>query len=76
MPTYEYRVIQMPAQGVIGRLNDQICSMVANGWEPMMMSGDATVNVMMQRPLPATAASEAREHAVIAESVSIGGSSQ
>ena len=75
MSTYEYRVIQLPAQGVVGRLNEQITGMVADGWEPIMMSGDAAINVMMRRELAAPEATVARAAAAIAEPVGVESSS-
>ncbi len=69
MSQYEYRVVRMPAQGTVSPLNERIGAMVAEGWEPVLMSGDTTVNVMMRRALPGPADLKAAEAAAIAEPV-------
>lgn len=46
---YEYRVTQLLAGGNIQHLNERIAHMVADGWEPIMMTGDATISVMLRR---------------------------
>ena len=46
---YEYRVTQLLAGGNIQHLNERIGHMVADGWEPIMMTGDATISVMLRR---------------------------
>lgn len=53
---YEYMVIQMAAGGRTTHLNERIEAMVAEGWEPCMMAGDTTLNVMMRRARPASTA--------------------
>jgi len=53
---YEYRVTQLLAGGNIQHLNDRIAHMVSEGWEPIMMTGDATISVMLRRPVQAGAA--------------------
>jgi len=75
MSQYEYRAIQMPVQGAVSRLNEQIATMVAEGWEPIMLSGDSTVNVMMRRALTASEAAAAQAAATIAEPVGVASSS-
>lgn len=52
---YEYMVIQMAAGGRITHLNERLHSMVAEGWEPILMTGDNSVSVMMRRPVKAGA---------------------
>lgn len=49
MPTYEYRLLQLPEGGTIGRFNEQIRNLVSDGWEPAMMSGDVFVNILFRR---------------------------
>ncbi len=49
MPTYEYRLLQLPEGGTIERFNEQIRRLVNDGWEPAMMSGDALVNILFRR---------------------------
>ena len=70
MSGYEYQVLQMPAQGTVRPLNERIAGMVADGWEPIMMSGDTTLNVMMRRALDAPAVSTLQA-AAIAEPVGV-----
>ena len=53
---YEYRVTQLLAGGNIQHLNDRVAHMVSEGWEPIMMTGDATISVMLRRPVQAGAA--------------------
>ena len=48
---YEYVIVQMSAGGRSVHLNERINNMVQEGWEPVMMTGDATVSVMLRRPL-------------------------
>ena len=50
MSQYEYTIIQMAAGGRITHLNERLEAMVAEGWEPMTISGDATVSVLLRRP--------------------------
>lgn len=50
MTEYEYQVIQMAAGGRTVHLNERMENMAAEGWEPVMMSGDTAVNIMMRRP--------------------------
>ncbi len=66
MPTYEYRLLQMPKNATIGRFNEQIRNMVADGWEPLMLSGDACVNILFRRE---ASAEQAPERAVAAAAV-------
>lgn len=63
MPTYEYRLLQMPKNSTIGRFNEQIRNMVADGWEPLMLSGDVCANILFRRE---ASAEQAPEHAVAA----------
>ena len=53
---YEYRVTQLLAGGNIQHLNDRIGHMVTEGWEPIMMTGDAIISVMLRRAVQAGAA--------------------
>ena len=75
MPQYEYRVVQMPPQGTVGPLNERIATMVAEGWEPIMLSGDATVNVMMRRAVAAAANLQATAAVAVAEPAGVDSSS-
>ncbi len=58
MPIYEYRLLQRPEGGTIGRFNEQIRHLVSEGWEPAMMSGDAFVNILFRREAGEEAAAE------------------
>ncbi len=49
MPTYEYRLLQLPESSSISRVNDQIRHLVDDGWEPLFMSGDTQVNILFRR---------------------------
>ncbi len=48
---YEYRVLRMLSDANVDLLNDRIDAMMAAGWEPVMMSGNDIINVMMRRPI-------------------------
>jgi hypothetical protein len=50
MMGYEYMVVQMAAGGRVTHLNERLATMVAEGWEPVMMCGDNSVSVMLRRP--------------------------
>ena len=69
MPTYEYRLLQLPEGGTIGRFNEQIRHLVSDGWEPAFMSGDALVNILFRRKAPATEAAPMAEATAIAEAI-------
>ncbi len=56
MAQYEYMIITMNAGGRITHLNERLEGMVQEGWHPIMMSGDAQVNVMLRRQRPGVAA--------------------
>ncbi len=49
MEQYEYRVVQLPAGGNITHMNERLAHMVSEGWEPFLMSGDTSVNVLVRR---------------------------
>ncbi len=49
MPTYEYRLLQLPASSSISQANGQIRRLTSEGWEPLFMSGDAQVNILFRR---------------------------
>jgi len=51
MPTYEYRLLQVPESSSISQANGQIRRLVDEGWEPLFMSGDAQVNILFRRGL-------------------------
>lgn len=67
MPKYEYHVVSKADRAPITMLNERLESMAAEGWEPIMMSGEATVNVMMRRLSPEAAAQQARPAAPAAQ---------
>ena len=66
MPTYEYRLLQLPEGGTIERFNEQIRNLVSDGWEPAMMSGDAFVNILFRREASEEEAPEMAATAVAA----------
>jgi len=49
MPTYEYRLLQVPESSSISQANGQIRRLVDEGWEPLLMSGDARVSILFRR---------------------------
>ena len=49
MPTYEYRLLQVPESSSITQANGQIRRLADEGWEPLFMSGDAQVNILFRR---------------------------
>ena len=49
MSRFEYQIIQMVAGGRVTHLNERMEAMAAEGWEPIMMSGDSGLNVLMRR---------------------------
>ena len=55
MAAFEYRVEHRPAGTRMGPLNERIEGLVAEGWEPIMMTGDNEVYIMMRRPQPVAA---------------------
>ena len=69
MPTYEYRLLQRPEGGTLGRFNEQIRHLVADGWEPLMMSGDAFVNILFRREASGDEAPEMAAAVAAAEPV-------
>ena len=50
MSQYEYLLLQSAAGARITLLNERLEAHVLEGWEPIMMSGDTTLNVMLRRP--------------------------
>ena len=63
MSQYEYQIIQMTGGGRVGQLNERMATMIAQGWAPVLMSGDATINVMLRRQVKQPAAPQADEQA-------------
>ncbi len=51
MQQYEYRILHMPTTSVTV-LNERVNGEAEEGWEPIMMSGNDFVNVLLRRPLP------------------------
>lgn len=49
MNQYEYTILQSAAGARTSLLNERIEALAVEGWEPILMSGDATVNVMLRR---------------------------
>ena len=47
--TYEYRILHLPTTS-ISVMNERLNSDTDKGWEPMFMSGNDHVNVLMRRP--------------------------
>lgn len=60
MGPYEYQLIQMAAGSRTAMFNERIEHMAAEGWEPILMAGDTSVNVLMRRPRQAVAARPAQ----------------
>ena len=50
MPKYEYRILHMPTTS-ISVLNERVNNDAADGWSPILMSGNDHVNIMLRRPL-------------------------
>lgn len=69
MSQYEYMLLQSAAGARTSLLNERIEAHVAEGWEPIMMSGDTTVNVMLRRPRQAAATQHAASQAQVARPV-------
>ena len=69
MPAYEYRVLQLPEGSTLGRFNQQMRGLVTDGWEPLMMSGDARVNILFRREASAEEAPEMAAAVAAAEPV-------
>jgi hypothetical protein len=67
MAQFEYQVVEQ-AGGRASHLNERIMQLVAEGWEPTMMTGTSPqVSVMMRRPAqpkPQPAAAPAAAQAV------------
>lgn len=51
MAQFEYRVMHMPA-GSMGVLNERLNGAAAEGWHPILMSGNEVINVLLRRQLP------------------------
>ncbi len=49
MPTYEYRLLQVPESSSVSQANGQIRRLVDDGWEPVLMSGDIQVSILFRR---------------------------
>lgn len=58
MPRFEFHVINMPPGGRITNLNERLEQLVNEGWEPVVMCGDQTLNIMLRRPAPQPAAQQ------------------
>ncbi len=71
MCRYEYRVLRMLSDANVDLLNDRIDAMVAGGWEPVMMSGNDIINVMMRRPIGDRESVTATAAAALAEPVGV-----
>ena len=50
MATYEYRVMHMPS-GSIGVLSERLNGAADEGWQPILMSGNDFINVMLRRQI-------------------------
>ena len=66
MSQYEYTVIQSAAGARISLMNERIETLVADGWEPVLMSGDATVSILFRRPRRQAAAQQAHAQSAVA----------
>ncbi|NLO05986.1 MAG: hypothetical protein GX131_09200 [candidate division WS1 bacterium] len=52
MAQYEYRVLHMPTTSV-SVMNERLNNDARDGWEPVMMSGNEFINVLIRRPVEA-----------------------
>ena len=50
MAKYEYRILHMPTTS-ISVLNERVNADAAEGWSPILMSGNDQVNIMLRRPI-------------------------
>lgn len=50
MERYEYRILHLPTTS-LSVMNERLNSDVEAGWEPIMMSGNDFVNVLLRRPV-------------------------
>ena len=50
MHKFEYRILHMPTTS-ISVLNERINSDAAEGWEPILVSGNDYLNIIMRRPV-------------------------
>ena len=50
MAKYEYRILHMPTTSITV-LNERVNTDAADGWNPVLMSGNDHVNIMLRRPL-------------------------
>ncbi len=50
MAKYEYRVMHMPS-GSIGVLSERLNGAADEGWQPILMSGNDFINVMLRRQI-------------------------
>ena len=48
MAKYEYRILHMPTTS-ISVLNERVNTDAADGWNPILMSGNDHVNIMLRR---------------------------
>jgi hypothetical protein len=55
MTAYEYRIEHRPAGTRMGPMNDRLDVLAQEGWEPIMMTGDNELYIMMRRPKRETA---------------------
>ena len=53
MPTHEYRLLKLPEASSSAQSTQQIAHLAQEGWEPVLMSGEGTLNIMLRRELPA-----------------------
>ena len=50
MAQYEYRVEHKPAGGRVAQINDRLASLAAEDWEPILMTGDGELYILLKRP--------------------------
>lgn len=46
---YEYRILHLPTTS-ISVMNERLNSDTEDGWEPLFMSGNDHVNILLRRP--------------------------
>ena len=66
MAQFEYQVLEQ-AGGRVSHLNDRLAQLVAEGFDPIMMTGTSPqVSILMRRPLQAAQARPAQAQAAVA----------
>ena len=56
MAAFEFRIEHRPAGTRMGPMNERLEGLVEDGWEPIFMTGDNELYIMMRRPKAPAAA--------------------